>query len=224
MAGSRIFPAIIVCICVLVPSTLYCLGVQIYLLTTNGLDGKIRTNSALLLTTAIMTAVFLGTWSMARTTPGLRTPPPAGKKVAFLFCLTSTVFWLASLWTGIDVAKQQPVCRNGAFVSMGETPMPWSNGLPCRLHRAAVVFSALGFVSALVILGSMVEISDRPFGGVSNRQKEADNEEKDDQQPEVVDIDPPRDSLSDDGRTSYSEIGIPRSAKGRGKSRVSSRS
>lgn len=107
-------------------------------------------------------------------------------------------------------------------------------------------------VSALVILASMVEISDRPFGGVSNRQKvswtadkfrdtlleladpgtrgrlamenltlgnhqqEAD-EQKDDQQPEIVDFDPQRGSYSDDGRISCTEMGIPRSDKGRGK-------
>lgn len=118
-----------------------------------------------------------------------RVPPPSGKKVAFTFLVLSTKFWIVSLYTGVEVSRKQPVCREGA--STLENPNPWSDGLSCRMHRLGVAFSVFGWyvsyffwylrgccvadlycsIASLVILGSMIEISDRAFGGVSTQAK-----------------------------------------------------
>ncbi|KAL0636115.1 hypothetical protein Q9L58_004904 [Maublancomyces gigas] len=160
---SRVFFAVKLCVGFLLPCAIYTMGVQVYLLSTHQLDSMIRPNSILLLTTSILTILFLLCWTLARSNGPVR-PPPSGKKITFVFCLGSTIFWLASFWTGVDVAAHAMTCREAA---PGVQLIPWSDGMPCRLHRVGVAFTAVGLLSSLVVLVAMVEISDRPFGGVS---------------------------------------------------------
>ncbi|KAH8151068.1 uncharacterized protein LAJ45_04770 [Morchella importuna] len=162
MSRHRILLIVKVCVAFLIPPALYSLAVPIYLLATHKLDAMTKSNSILLLTTSVLSLLFLFCWSFARSNGPIR-PPSTGKKVTFLFSLLSTTFWLASLWTGGAVAVEQLTCRPGA----AKDAMLWSAGMTCRLHRVGVAFSAVGLLSSLMILSLMVEISDRPFGGVS---------------------------------------------------------
>ncbi|KAI5799207.1 hypothetical protein DFH27DRAFT_624355 [Peziza echinospora] len=140
-----------------------------YLISAGKTDKVIRPNSALLLTTSFMSMTFIISWMLAIGNNLSRAPPPSGKKAAFTFLLISTTFWFASVWTGVDVAVHKLVCREGADYLEG--PAPWSDGLSCRMHRVGVAFSAFGLIASLVILGSMIEISDRAFGGISTQAK-----------------------------------------------------
>ncbi|KAG0134469.1 hypothetical protein HOY82DRAFT_602515 [Tuber indicum] len=166
-----LFAVVKLCISLLIPTAIYILGSQIYLLSTvRQLDSLLRTNCALSLTTGILTALFLVIWFLARTnksTP-LR-PPPSGKRLAFLLSLSSTILWTAAVYGGIRIVKEQVGCLPAPTASsvMSGGNEAWRFGTACKLQRAGVAFAFLGFFGSLIVLGAMVEISDRPFGGVS---------------------------------------------------------
>ncbi|KAG0641646.1 hypothetical protein HOY80DRAFT_711260 [Tuber brumale] len=170
-----LFAVVKLCISLLIPTCLYILGSQIYLLSTvRQLDFLLRTSCALSLTTGILTTLFLVIWFLARTnksTP-LR-PPPSGKRLAFLLSLFSTILWIAAVFSGIRIVKMQVGCLSASATSpvVSGGHEAWRFGTACRLQRAGVAFAFLGFFGSFIILGAMVEISDRPFGGVSTDER-----------------------------------------------------
>ena len=157
---SRAYPICIFCIWVLAPCTLYAMGANMFLLATGRTDEVIKPNTAIMLTTvrclpvyrisltytaqSFLSSMFMILWILAISNTLARVPPPSGKKVAFMLLVMSTVFWIASLWTGVEVSRRQPICREGA--GLLENPAPWSDGVSCRVHRLGVAFSAFGWL------------------------------------------------------------------------------
>lgn len=93
---------------------------------------------------SFFSSTFIIFWILAISNTLARVPPPSGKKAAFTLLVISAVFWIASLWTGVEVSRRQPICREGA--GLLENPAPWSDGLSCRVHRLGVAFSAFGWL------------------------------------------------------------------------------
>lgn len=81
---------------------------------------------------------------MNKSTP-LR-PPASGKRLAFLLSLSSTILWIAAVFSGVRIAKRQAGCLSASAASsvMSGGNEVWRFGTACRLQRAGVAFAFLG--------------------------------------------------------------------------------